>query len=57
MESRAEALGLVKSVHKNRGSGLWFPLRPLLTFKIRAQLAVTASTETTVDKKRTWSAN
>lgn len=50
-------LSLVKSVHKKRGRVLWFSLRPLLTFKIRAQLEVTASTETIVDKKRTWSAN
>lgn len=44
-------LSLVKSEHKNSGSGLWFPLRLLLTFKIRAQLEVSASTETIVDKK------
>lgn len=50
-------LRLVKSVHKNRGRGLCSPLRPLLPFKIRAQLEVTASTRAIVDKKRTWSAN
>lgn len=50
-------LSLVKSWHKNSGRGLWFPLHLLLPFKILAQLEVSASTETIVDKKRTWSAN
>lgn len=50
-------LSLVKSGHKNSGRGLWFPLHLLLPFKIWAQLEVSASTETIVDKKRTWSAN
>lgn len=42
---------------KQRRGGLWFSLRPLLTFRIRAQLGVTVSTETIVHKKQTWSAN